>query len=460
TNAEQVSRLATMLTRNGIGFGYGASAANGFGFNYINGKTERFKIEKNDLVISSYQPKSVLLNVLFEPKTLVTDSNTYDITAWALPYAFGLKTYALKQDLKPASGKNPAVFTQENLPDKPYAYAAEWNSVASVQFLTGLFKAGIKVRYIELPISANGKQIAAGSLLITRTVNRNVAKFDQHIRQLADSLHIGLHALTTGFAEKGNDLGSDKVHVLNKPRVMVVSGEDVSPNALGEVWQFFEQQIGYPLSLVRAPDLGRINWGSYDVAIFPDGQYDYLNDERLQTWVKQGGKLIVMENAAAQLAGKKGFALEKKDDGAKSKDDGPKKDAQKEQYAAIKSYENRDREFLKFTIPGAIYRVDLDNTHPLGFGFPGYYFTLKLNDNIYPYFKDEGNWNVGTFKKDNLISGFVGQNAKARLKDGLVLGVQEMGRGTVVYLADDPLFRSFWESGKLLFSNAVFMVGN
>jgi len=24
---------------------------------------------------------------------------------------------------------------------------------------------------------------------------------------------------------------------------------------------------------------------------------------------------------------------------------------------------------------------------------------------------------------------------------------------------DDPIFRSFWENGKLLFSNAVFMVG-
>ena len=40
------------------------------------------------------------------------------------------------------------------------------------------------------------------------------------------------------------------------------------------------------------------------------------------------------------------------------------------------------------------------------------------------------------------------------------MGVQELGRGSVVYLADDPLFRGFWYNGKLLFSNAVFMVGN
>jgi len=35
-----------------------------------------------------------------------------------------------------------------------------------------------------------------------------------------------------------------------------------------------------------------------------------------------------------------------------------------------------------------------------------------------------------------------------------------MGRGNVVYLADNPLFRAFWHNGKLLFGNAVFIVGN
>ena len=53
----------------------------------------------------------------------------------------------------------------------------------------------------------------------------------------------------------------------------------------------------------------------------------------------------------------------------------------------------------------------------------------------------------------------MGSKLKDKLKDGLLFGVQDMGQGYVIYLADDPLFRSFWENGKLLFSNAVFMVG-
>jgi hypothetical protein len=34
-----------------------------------------------------------------------------------------------------------------------------------------------------------------------------------------------------------------------------------------------------------------------------------------------------------------------------------------------------------------------------------------------------------------------------------------MGAGSVVVLADNPMFRQFWENGKLLFCNAVFLAG-
>jgi hypothetical protein len=41
----------------------------------------------------------------------------------------------------------------------------------------------------------------------------------------------------------------------------------------------------------------------------------------------------------------------------------------------------------------------------------------------------------------------------------LVFGVEEKGEGHVVYFVDNPLFRGFWENGKLLFGNAVWSVG-
>jgi hypothetical protein len=149
---------------------------------------------------------------------------------------------------------------------------------------------------------------------------------------------------------------------------------------------------------------------------------------------------------------KKGFDIKKKED---KKDD---KDDKKSKTPAIKLYEDRDRDALRTSIPGAIYKIDLDDTHPLGFGMPAYYYSLKLNDDIYDFLGDNS-WNVGTVKKDAYVSGFVGQKSKEKINDGLLLGVQPLGRGSVIYMVDDPIFRSFWENGKLLLSNAVFMVG-
>ncbi|NCU05619.1 MAG: zinc carboxypeptidase, partial [Chitinophagaceae bacterium] len=98
---------------------------------------------------------------------------------------------------------------------------------------------------------------------------------------------------------------------------------------------------------------------------------------------------------------------------------------------------------------------ELDNTHSLAFGYPNYYYTLKMDDVIFDFFNNTG-WNVGVIKKEGQLAGFVGSKLKDRLKDGLLFGAQNIGRGSVVYLTDNIMFRNFWENGKLMLCNAVF----
>ena len=449
-NPEKLKKLATLLTRNDIEYGYGSSKG-ARGYNYFTGKSEDFKVENTDMVISAYQSKSVMLKVLFEPKTFVSDSATYDITAWALPYAYGLNAYATSQTLKPLSANiiTPTVASNEVI--KPVAYIANWNSVSDVKFLSELLRENIKVRYSEVPFEAAGKKFNAGSLIIARTSNEGFgSNFEKVILEIARKCDVSIQALASAFVDKGADLGSDRIRFIKKPKIAVVSGNETSSLAFGEIWYFFEQQIGYPATIIRFQDLERLNYDDFNVLIFPNGTYTDLGNEKMQAWIKTGGKLIVLEDAVFQLAGKKGFDLKVKEE--------PKKDEKaKDSYEYLKTYDNREKDYLKSSIPGAIYKVNLDNSHPLAFGFPNYYYTLKLDDRVYNYL--ESGWNVGVFKKNNYITGFVGTKTKMKLVDGLIFGVQVMGNGSVVYLADNPLFRSFWENGKLLFSNAVFMVG-
>ena len=82
----------------------------------------------------------------------------------------------------------------------------------------------------------------------------------------------------------------------------------------GVNWYFFEQQLNYPITLVKYKDLNRARLSDFDVIIFPNGSYDDFPSDKLQNWVHDGGKLITIENAVAQLIDKKGFIIKKKED--------------------------------------------------------------------------------------------------------------------------------------------------
>ncbi len=450
-NNERIASLLELLDKNGIQYGSGSGA--GKGFNYHNGKEEAFTLGSGDIVISALQPRSAMVKVLFEPKSKLVDSATYDITAWALPYVYGVDAFASRDRIN--AGAAPAKIKVSN-ENTTYGYVLPWNGLQTVKAVGQMLKKGILLRYAEQPFEVNGQKFDRGSVIILRTANTSFGNnLWNEVRKAADDNNVQLYPVTTGFVDKGYDFGSGRVHPLKAPRVAMFTGEGISANDAGEVWHFFEQQIDYPITLINVNDMGRANWNEIDVLVMPTGNYRFLNEKSsadiFRDWINKGGRVVALEGAVG--------ALSRADFGIKSKkdDDGDKKDG-KDDYNALRVFENRERDFIPGTTPGSIYKVELDNSHPLAFGYPNYYYTLKLDDVIYDFMKDRG-WNVGVIKKDNQVAGFVGNKLKDRLKDGLLFAVQPMGNGSITYFTDNLLFRNFWENGKLMFCNAVFLVG-
>ncbi|AYA35625.1 zinc carboxypeptidase [Hymenobacter oligotrophus] len=463
---ERMAPLVDYLQRQQIQFGYLGERRKTQAYNYSSGKREGVTLQPTDVVISMYQPKSTLVKVLFEPQAALEDSLTYDITAWALPYAYGLQGYALTTNLK-AGGKAPAAASKPNatLPaadGTTYAYIARWNSLRDARLLSALLQRQVRVRVAYQPFEAGGQKFQAGTLLINRGNNQNLGnRFDAVVRSLADSVGAELTAVKTGFATEGSDLGSGNVHGVARPNVALLAGPGTDATAFGEVWHFFEQQLGYPVSVIGTDYFASVPLNKFDVLVLPDGNYaDVLNErqlENLKTWVRSGGRLVAMEGAMGYLAGKKDFALKTKSADS-SQTNSKKGAAPADPYRQLRRYGTAEREALQEQVQGSVYRVELDNTHPLAFGYPSSYFALVRSPLNYQ-FLGEGSWNVGVLKKGQAASGFTGSQVRAKLNDTVVLGVQDLGRGQVVYLGDNPLFRGFWQAGKLLFTNAIFMVG-
>jgi len=441
----KIKAVTKLLAQNGIE--YGTISNKSFrGFNYTTGKEDNYTDEGFHIAVSAYQPKAVLAKVLLEPKTIVTDSNTYDITAWSVPYSYGVSGYATKEKLEISSLKNTTAVTEVN---SAYGVLIPYQSLNAAKILTHLLKNGIKVRFAEKPFTYNGKNFDRGTLIILKT--SNPSGWNRIANEACITFNVQATPVETGFMDKGADFGSPDIKVISSElKVAMLTGEQVSSGSAGEVWHFFERELDYPITLINATDLGRASLKNYQVLILPDGNYRTLNDktvsDKLKDFVRTGGKLIAVDNAVSMMAAG--------DWGIKQKDD---KSEDKSEYANVKKYADREAQSLSSTLPGAIYKLELDNTHPLGFGYPDYYFTLKQDAGVYEFLKN--GWNVGVLKKDAYVAGFAGNKIKAKVKDGVVFGVQNMGGGSVVYFAEDPLFRDFWENGKLIFCNAVFLVG-
>lgn len=441
-NLNKLNALKELLDRNQIVYGYTVPGSKGD--NYFTGREESVQLESNYITINGLQPKSALLQVLFEPRSKLSDSVTYDITAWSLPYAFGLKTYAFKE---PLGVMQPLPRTARGSVTSNYGYVVTYSSFSDAKLMAALLQRGIRVRFAENDFMIKGKRYQKGSLLILRSGNER--SFSSIATLLAD-FHANADPVESGYMESGFDFGSEKVHFVRKPVVALLTGNNVSPTAAGEVWNIFDQQLNYPITLINADDISSVSWKNIDVLIIPDGYYKFLGEKDgsadLKSWVKQGGKIIAMESAASTMAGNDwGFKLKKAEEEDTSKN------------SLIKKYGDRERDGIVNNIPGAIYKVDLDNSHPLAFGYPDLYYTLKQNGSLYEYMKD--GWNVGVIKRDKPVAGFVGSKMMEHVKEGTVIGVVPMGNGSIIYFADDPVFRNFWENGKLLLCNAVFLVG-
>jgi hypothetical protein len=425
---DKLQKISNLLRSHEIEFGQIGKEGRLKAWSFDQQQEQTLNYTTGDLVVSTSQLKGPMVEVLLEPKTYLSDSLTYDITAWSLPFAYGLDAHAFNGALEVEANWSQS-FTWVNMPNC-YAYLCKWNSMNSAAFLQSILSQNITVKVAEKEFQIEGEIFPVGTLVIPRGINKDIADFDQILKSAAKDSWINIYPVASGYVSKGKDFGSSSYDEIYLPRVGVLSGGDLSPLNTGEIWHFFEKELALPFRMFRVSEMNRID--ELDIVVLPEGELSANELGQLKPWIENGGRLIVFGEAAYNFVAD--FDISVKD----LEDD----------------YSATEREELSSLITGAIYKCDLlSKSSPLTFGYEGYY---SLRQSASNFSLKNGKTILSLPENAQQVSGFVGSKARVNQGNAMILGIENYGKGELIYFCDNPLFRGFWENGKLLVANALY----
>ena len=460
-NKDKIKSLTNLLDQHEIIYGYSESKNQVKGYNYSANKEIKIDIDKNDLIVSANQPKGKLVEILFEQKTKLSDPLTYDITAWSLPYAYGLEASVI--DVKVETVSKTSNFKLNEINSNSIGYIFEWSSLKDAEFLSSLLTNDFNVRYNVKEITTNGKKFNPGSIILLQR-DQNKKDFHSSVIELGNLHERKTHAIISGISDNGPDLGSSDVKLLLNKKVATLAGDGISSLNYGAIWHFFEKTLKYPLTHLNYDTFNQVDLSSIDVIILASGFYTANSkyDTKIKNWVSNGGKLIAIDRALNSLS-RLDIGLNKNTNGIENNisfvsDFSSRSNQESNNNYNLVKYNERNRSRINQSISGAIFKIHLDNSHPMAYGYnENHYYSLKIGNSAYSLL--ENGYNIGYLKQDpKPTSGFAGQEALYKISNSLVFGHQNYGRGSFIYMVDNPLFRSFWENGKLLLVNSIFFV--
>ena len=407
----------------------------------------------------------------------------YDITAWALPVAYGVESWWTEdagamgaEPLAAVTAESPRV-NGEQLPVQVTAGIVDGRNARSAYLfrndrngasrLAGqLMREGYRLAIATEPMQSGKADWPRGTWVAR--VSRNDSTLATRIDQLAREAGVEVTGTNTAFPESSQfGTGSPSTVAVQAPRIAVVAGDGVGIGAYGALWWTLETRYALPFTPITVTALNG-NLDAFNVIIVPEANLSVLGKgANLKTWMEKGGTLVTMGSATAWAAKEdvnftsaRTVGSDDKDKDKDKKDDKKKEEAAKAPadtlFAVTSPSANPD---MPQSIPGSHFDVVLDRTHWLTFGFEQQRVTVMMAGNDFYKLSKQGT-NVGVFPTTGLLkrAGFTFPDNTERLLKGTAFLIHEkVGGGHLVAFANDPMFRAWWRSLDRLVMNAVLL---
>jgi hypothetical protein len=443
-DASRVRDLVAHLRRQGVEVeeaerGFSASAVPYAGF------ARRNSFPAGTYRVRARQPRGRLALTLLQPETELRAEYSYDISAWSLPFAYGVEAHRVAG--QPATGWRVVGSVEPRSAGalQPGLGYLVLPGTATARGIVRFLEGGGAARVLARPTTREGREWPAGTWFLPVRPNDD-------LRARVDAADLGVHAVPVagGIAASGIDLGSDNVAAVRLPRVAVLSGEPVSPTSFGAHWFFLEQELELPFDAILASQLGRIDLAEYDVIVAPEsGDLGERATRALEEWVRGGGRLVAVGSAAGRLAALVEATVREREEG------------EADRTRLLQGRREREREEWREQIPGTVLHARMDPAHPLAWGAG----TAGRDDRLFVLhaggrvFEPARELEAAVHFPSDLtrVAGVITQESLDRLAESAWLVTGTLGRGTVVLFADDPLFRLFWRSTHPLYVNALLL---
>jgi len=395
--------------------------------------------------VPSEQPQYRLIRGIFERTTTFMDSIFYDISAWTLPDAFGLKWAACNGKIPSVSkglslvSRNPP-YALIGGPDYAYVIPAAGYDLPTV--LVKLQRSGLRVRVAMESFTAENQHFEAGSLLIAADRQpMSAAEFVSKMNELAQS-GIPISVIQNGLTPDGPDLGSSAFQVVREPKILLLTGDGVNVADAGEIWHLLDTRYKLPITLVDLSRFGSLNLAKYNVLILADGNFGSLSTEKVKQFAQYGGTIIATGSTLKWLKTVGLATIEFRNQLA----DAPGR----------RPYSNISEDRGARTMPGAIFETELDLTHPLCFGYTRSRLPIFLSDTLFVEPAKNPYATPVVLTKDPLLAGYIHPKQKPLIPNAAGVIVCGLGRGKIICFPGNPNFRGFWYGTNRLFANAIF----
>ncbi len=398
----------------------------------------------------------------------------YDISAWALPVAFGVEAY-WTEDAAAVQGAalsltNGVRVNGEVLPHAVAGGIVEGAGAASSylwrndrngapKLAAQLLQEGFRIAIASEPIQTGATTWPRGTWIVR--VSRNDATLASRVDALAKEAGVEVRGVNTAFPDAAQyGTGSGVVVALKVPRIAVVAEAGVSQTSYGALWWSLEQRYGIKFTPIAGAALGG-DLSAFNVIIIPSGTPAGIGTGAgLKRWVEGGGALITFGGATSWVTREDvGMTSVRRIVCEEKKDYKPAAAAKAPLDSVRASASPNSCADEIADVPGSHFDAVFDLSHWLTLGLEQQRAPVLVGgSNFYTLSKDGGNVAVfpttGTLRR----GGFVfPENTERLLKGSTFIAQERVGGGNLVMFTSEPMFRGWWRALDRLVLNAVLL---